>query len=113
VQRALRIGFTLAELRSRRRVYHLAQEKLKGIAADIEALKRTERYLKKVLAEWNQRIESAGPGQQSHLLYSLSEAVKNAGLTRKPVSEEKQTLKILITILLFGGLQLSSWCVCM
>src|SRR5437660_11121134 len=55
VQRALRIGFTLAELaevlKARdaggapcRRVYHLAQEKLKGIAADTEALKRNERY---------------------------------------------------------------------
>jgi DNA-binding transcriptional MerR regulator len=52
VQRALRIGFTLAELaevlKARdagsapcRRVYQLAQDKLKGIEADIEALRRT------------------------------------------------------------------------
>jgi MerR family mercuric resistance operon transcriptional regulator len=58
VQRALRIGFTLAELaevlKARdaggapcRRVYQLAQDKLKGIEADIEALKRTKRYVKK------------------------------------------------------------------
>jgi DNA-binding transcriptional MerR regulator len=91
VQRALRIGFTLAELaqvlKARddggapcRRVYHLAQEKLlKGIAADIEALKRTERYLKKVLADWERRTRNAGPGQKSHLLYSLSDAAINAG----------------------------------
>src|ERR1700690_573534 len=69
VQRALRIGFTLAELsevlRARdaggapcRRVYQLAQEKLKGIEADIEALRRTKRYVKKVLCDWEQRIES-------------------------------------------------------
>jgi len=75
VQRALRIGFTLAELaevlKARdaggapcRRVYHLAQEKLKGIAADIEALKRTERYLKKVLAEWGTAHSERGSGAE-------------------------------------------------
>jgi DNA-binding transcriptional MerR regulator len=59
VQRALRIGFTLAALaevlKARdaggapcRRVYQLAQEKLKGIETHIEALKRTKRYVKKV-----------------------------------------------------------------
>jgi DNA-binding transcriptional MerR regulator len=90
VQRALRIGFTLTELaevlKARdaggapcRRVYELAQEKLKGMAADIEALKRTERYLKKVLAEWEQRTQTAGPGQKSHLLYSLSDAAMKSG----------------------------------
>lgn len=94
VQRALRIGFTLAELaevlKARdtggvpcHRVYELAQVKLKGIAADIEALKRTKRYLQKVLLDWEERTQRAGPGQQSHLLYSLSEAVKNTGLTAK------------------------------
>jgi DNA-binding transcriptional MerR regulator len=90
VQRALRIGFTLAELaevlKARdaggapcQRVYQLAQEKLKGIADDIAALKRIERSLKKVLSDWKQRIDRAGPGQKSHLLYSLSEALKNSG----------------------------------
>ena len=94
MQRALRIGFTLAELaevlKARdaggapcRRVYQLAQDKLRAIEADIEALKRTKRYVKKVLSDWEERIQRAGPGQQSHLLYSLSEAVKNAGLTAK------------------------------
>jgi MerR family transcriptional regulator, copper efflux regulator len=90
VQRALRIGFTLAELaevlKARdaggapcRRVYQLAQDKLKGIEADIEALKRTRRYMKKVLCDWEQRIENAGSGEKSHLLYSLTDAVRKAG----------------------------------
>src|SRR6202050_3083631 len=79
VQRALRIGFTLGELaevlKARdagggpcQRVYQLAQEKLKGIEADIEALKCTIRYVKEVLSDWEQRIESAGSGGKSHLL---------------------------------------------
>jgi hypothetical protein len=63
VRRALRIGFTLAELvevlKARdsggvpcHRVYKLAQEKLKGITEDIEALRETQRYLKQVLGDW-------------------------------------------------------------
>src|SRR4051794_21710497 len=63
VQRAIRIGFTLAELaevlQARdagdvpcHRVYRLAQEKLKSIGTDIEALKRTEKYVKDVLADY-------------------------------------------------------------
>jgi len=90
VQRALRIGFTLAELaevlKARdaggapcRRVYQLAQDKLKAIEADIEALKRTKRYVKKALSDWGQRIQSAGSEGKSHLLYSLTDAVENAG----------------------------------
>lgn len=92
VQRALRIGFTLAELaevlKSRdaggvpcQRVYELAHEKLKGIAADINALKRTERYLTKVLSDWEQRIQRAGPGHKSHLLHSLTQVLKDSGGT--------------------------------
>lgn len=90
VQRALRIGFTLAELaevlKARdaggapcRRVYELAREKLKGIEGDIEALRRTRRYLKKVLTDWEQRIQRASPGQKSHLLHTLSGALKTSG----------------------------------
>jgi DNA-binding transcriptional MerR regulator len=89
VQRALRIGFTLTELaevlKARdaggapcRRVYQLAQEKLKGIEADIVALKRTQRYMKKVLSDWEERIQRAGSGQRSHLLHSLTDAVRNS-----------------------------------
>ena len=100
VQRALRIGFTLAELaevlRTRDaggapcgRVYQLAREKLKGIEADIEALKRTKRYLQKVLSDWEQRTQRAGPGQKSHLLYSLTDAVKSLGPTTNQFRRKK------------------------
>jgi MerR family copper efflux transcriptional regulator len=102
VQRALRIGFTLAELgevlKDRdaggvpcRRVYHLAQDKLKGIEADIEALKRTRRYVKKVLCDWEQRIESASTGEKSHLLYSLTDAVRKASTPATQFRRKKLT----------------------
>ena len=92
IQRALRIGFTLLELseifRTRdaggtpcRRVFELAQVKLKRIDADIAALKRTRRYLSGVLAEWDRRMEKAG-GQKAHLLQSLSDAVEKADKTK-------------------------------
>jgi DNA-binding transcriptional MerR regulator len=101
-QRALRIGFTLAELaevlKARdaggapcRRVYQLAQAKLKGIEADIEALKRTERYLKKVLSDWEQRMKRTGPGQKAHLLHSLSEALKDAGAPANKFQRKKKS----------------------
>ena len=101
VQRALRIGFTLAELAEVlkvrdaggapcRRVYQLAQDKLMGIAADITALKRTERYLKKVLSDWEKRIRRAGPGEKSHLLHSLSDAVKNSGTPANQFRRKKR-----------------------
>lgn len=101
VQRALRIGFTLAELaevlKARdaggapcRRVYQLAQEKLKSIEADIEALKLTRRYVQKVLADWEKRTQSAGPGQQSHLLYSLTDAIKNSAMTANQFRRRKK-----------------------
>jgi DNA-binding transcriptional MerR regulator len=102
VQRALRIGFTLAELaevlKARdagrvpcHRVYQLAQEKLKGIEADIEALKITKRYVKNVLTDWEQRIQTAGPGQKSHLLSSLTEAVKNASSPANKFRRKKRS----------------------
>lgn len=89
VQRALRIGFTLPELaevlKARdaggapcQRVFELAQQKLAGIRTDIAALKQTERYLKKVLTDWEVRVRRAGRGQKVHLLHSLTDALKNS-----------------------------------
>jgi len=72
-------------------VYRLAQSKLKGIEADIEALKRTKRYLKKVLCDWEQRVDSAGPGEKSHLLYSLTDAVRKAGTPANQFRRKKLT----------------------
>jgi len=89
VQSALRIGFTLAELaevlKARdagetpcRCVYQIALGKLKGIEADIRSLKRSEKYLKAILADWEGRLLRAG-GKRSHLLHSLP-VVVNASI---------------------------------
>jgi hypothetical protein len=32
-----------------------------------------------VLSDWEQRIHDAASGEKSHLLYSLTDVVKNAG----------------------------------
>jgi len=87
VQRALRLGFTLAELaevlKARdsggapcQRVYKLAKGKLKDVSADIEALKKTETYLKQVLSDWERRMRRTRSGQPANLLHSLTGAVK-------------------------------------
>lgn len=88
VQSALRVGFTLAELAEVlktcdaggapcRRVYQIAQEKLKGIEADIRSLKRTENYLKAILSDWEGRLLRAD-GQRSNLLHSLPTAMNSS-----------------------------------
>jgi DNA-binding transcriptional MerR regulator len=100
VQRALRIGFTLAELaevlKARdaggvpcQRVYKLAKSKLKGLRGDIEALKRTERYLKQVLSDWENRIQRASPGTKSNLLHSLIGPIR--GSSRKTNQFRRRT----------------------
>jgi DNA-binding transcriptional MerR regulator len=94
VQRAIRIGFTLAELadvfKERdagripcRRVYEMALQKLNGIRADIVALKRTEKTLQEVLSDWEERMRQAGSGQKSHLLHSLTAAINDSGVRHK------------------------------
>src|ERR1700686_1293277 len=66
VQRALRIGFTLAELsdilKTRdaggapcHRVYALTTEKLSAVQKDLRILKKTEKDLKSLLADWKGR----------------------------------------------------------
>jgi DNA-binding transcriptional MerR regulator len=88
VQSALRVGFTLAELaevlKARdtggapcRRVFEIAQEKLKQIEADIQSLKRTEKYLKAILSDWEGRLLRAD-GKRSNLLHSLPEAMNDS-----------------------------------
>jgi hypothetical protein len=47
--------------------------------------------VKKVLCDWEQRIESAGSGEKSHLLYSLNHAVSKAATPRNQFRRKKST----------------------
>jgi len=98
VQRALGIGFTLAELadifKSRdaggtpcRCVFELAKDKLARIEADIAALQQTRRQVIKILVDWQSRMNKSGRGQRAHLLQSLTDAVKDC---RRPTLRRKQ-----------------------
>jgi DNA-binding transcriptional MerR regulator len=100
VQRALRIGFSLSELaevlKARdaggvpcQRVHQLAKAKLKGISDDIAALKKTERYLKQVLAEWETRLNRTTPGQKSNLLHSLIGSVRTSDRKQRQFRRRK------------------------
>jgi len=71
------------------RVYKLAKEKLKGITAEIEALKRTERYLSHALTDWENRMQRASAGQRSNLLHSLTGAAN--GPSRKTTQFRRRT----------------------
>jgi DNA-binding transcriptional MerR regulator len=83
VQRSLRLGFTLAELaevsKARdaglapcKRVHQLATAKLGQVTKDIAEMKQTQRYLKRILADWDTRIQRSSAGQKSNLLHSLT-----------------------------------------
>ena len=84
VQAALKIGFGLRELaevfRVRdqggapcRRVFKLTGQKLQDVTRQIEELRRTERYMRKVLHEWDMLMRKAGPGRRAFLLQTLGQ----------------------------------------
>jgi len=99
VQNALQVGFTLSELaevfKTRdaggapcRRVYELAQEKLKRIKADIETLRRTEEYLQALLADWQNKLRIA-KGQKSFLLHTLTNELAGSASASHKFREKK------------------------
>ena len=104
IQRALRIGFSLAELsevlRSRdaggapcHRVYEIASDKLGRLRVQIQTLTRLEQHLSGVLSDWEGRMKKAGPDERSHLLYSIAEAVRASGEEDSAVTKGKRHLR--------------------
>jgi len=82
VQSALNLGFTLRELGEVflvhdrggapcQRVFKMAEQKLLQTMAQISELRRTERYLRKVLKTWQSLLAGTAPGQRANLLHSL------------------------------------------
>ena len=81
-QRALQLGFSLNELseilRTRdnggvpcHRVLNLAEEKLHSLDRQIEQLRRTQAYMRKLVREWRRKLENTPPGSKAMLLNLL------------------------------------------
>jgi len=82
-QRALRVGFSLAELaeilRVRdqggvpcRRVLDMTEKKLRSLARQIQELRRAERYIRQLVRSWQSRLAHTPPGKKAHLLQSFN-----------------------------------------
>ena len=82
VQRALQLGFSLAELseilRTRdnggvpcHQVLTLTEEKLHSLGQQIEELQQTQNYMRKLVREWRKKLKHTPPGSKATLLHSL------------------------------------------
>ena len=97
VQRALRLGFTLAELseilRARDkggtpcgRVLHLAEQKLQSLERQIAELQRTRTYRKTLVRQWRARLAKTQPGARAMLLQSLVDSA--TPMIKKPLRKK-------------------------
>jgi len=86
VRRALALGFTLEELRvvlaardsgqaPCRVVRTLAAEKLESVEARIDFLVALRDRIRRVLADWDERLAQTPPGRRAGLLQALAELV--------------------------------------
>jgi DNA-binding transcriptional MerR regulator len=84
VQRALGLGFTLAELaeilqvRDRGgvpclRVLKMTEEKLSSLEKQIRELRRTQHYMQRLVRQWRVKLAHTTPGSKAMLLHSLAE----------------------------------------
>ena len=99
IQRALAIGFTLAELttifRERaagggpcRRVRALAGEKLRQLEVTLTELQRLRGVLRRTLAAWDLQLAQTGSGQPARLLERLTDGasrVRPARMSLRPL----------------------------
>lgn len=83
VQRALQLGFSLAELadifQTRdagrapcRRVLRLAEQKLSALNDQITQLRRTKLYLRQLVRDWRSRLSRTSRGNKALLLQTLA-----------------------------------------
>lgn len=94
VQRALQLGFTLAELseivqvRDKggvpcRRVLNLAEDKLHSLERQIAELRQTHGYMKSLIRQWRVRLAQTEPGAKALLLHSLIDDDSSLSHTKK------------------------------
>lgn len=83
VQRALQLGFTLAELTEIlkvrdgggvpcHRVLKLTEEKLQNLEEQIKDLRQTQRYMRQLVRQWRVTLAQTQPGSKAMLLHSLA-----------------------------------------
>ena len=94
IQRALAIGFTLAELttifRERaggatcRRVRALAGEKLSQLEVTLNELQRLRGVLRRTLAAWDLQLAQTGAGQPARLLERWADGARRVRPARMP-----------------------------
>jgi len=86
-QRALQLGFSLNELsdilRTRddggvpcHRVLNLAEDKLRSLGQQIQALQKTQGYMRKLVRDWKRTLKHTPPGNKAMLLHSLADRPK-------------------------------------
>jgi DNA-binding transcriptional MerR regulator len=84
VQRALQLGFTLAELSEIlqmhdgggvpcHRVLNMTEEKICSLEQQIEELRRTQRYMRQLVRQWRVKLAHTTPGSKAMLLHSLAD----------------------------------------
>jgi len=83
VQRALQLGFSLAELseilQTRDRgdipchlVLRMTEDKLRSLERRIQELRRTQRYMRQLIRQWRAKLAHTGSGKKALLLHSLN-----------------------------------------
>lgn len=83
VQRALRAGFSLAELTRIlgqrdlggapcRTVHSLARQKIRALSEQIRSLQELRRFLQRLSRDWTCRLRKIPPGRKAYLLDSLA-----------------------------------------
>jgi DNA-binding transcriptional MerR regulator len=83
VQRALRAGFSLAELTRIlgqrdlgrapcRMVHSLARQKIRALGEQIRSLQELRRFLQRLTRDWSSRLRKTPPGRKAYLLDSLA-----------------------------------------
>jgi MerR family copper efflux transcriptional regulator len=101
-QRALQLGFTLAELSEIlqvrdsggapcHRVLSMTEEKLGSLELQIQELRRTQRYMRQLVRQWRVKLAHTNPGSKAMLLHSLAD---KATLRAKPANNLKRRTKI-------------------
>jgi DNA-binding transcriptional MerR regulator len=84
VQRALQLGFSLAELSEIlsagdnggvpcHRVLNLTEEKLRSLGRQIQDLRRTQSYMRELVHDWRKKLKQTPAGTKAMLLHSLAD----------------------------------------